>query len=146
MNAFAMQKTYEVLLVEDSITDTRMVRMALDEGQEIRKKNLTSVLDGELAMEYLRSHKDSLPDLILLDLNLPKKDGWEVLAECKSDEQLKSVPIVVFTTSQLDKDVHRCYQLGANSFIAKPFELHLFLKTIRDIENYWLGISASHRA
>ena len=144
MKSYDLDRPYEILLVEDSVTDVRMLRKALE--ADARKKNVTSLADGELAMDFLHSRAEGvMPDLMLLDLNLPKKDGWEVLAECKSDPAIKSVPIVVFTTSQLEKDVHRCYDLGANSFVAKPFELGLFMQVVQSIEDYWLGISASHR-
>jgi chemotaxis family two-component system response regulator Rcp1 len=107
-----------------------------------RKKNIVTSVDGDQAMEYLhRTNAATKPDLILLDLNLPKKDGWEVLAECKADPILKIIPIVVFTTSELGSEVQRCYELGANSFVAKPFELDSFLSTIQSIEDYWLGVS-----
>jgi chemotaxis family two-component system response regulator Rcp1 len=143
MDAYTLTKPYEILLVEDSATDARLVSKALAPG---RKKSITTVVDGEQAMAYLHERAGTaLPDLMLLDLNLPKKDGWEVLAECKNDPVLRAVPIVVFTTSQLEREVHRCYELGANSFVAKPFELDPFLRAVKSIEDYWLGLSSSYK-
>lgn len=140
-----MTKQFEILLVEDSATDARLVTKAL--GSEQQRSRLTTLTDGEAAMEYLHGlSPTALPDLMLLDLNLPKKDGWEVLAECKGAPELKSMPIVVFTTSQLAKEIHRCYELGANCFVAKPFELELFLDAVRQIENYWNRVSASYKS
>jgi len=131
----------EVLVIEDSATDTQLVLKALASSQ--RKKKVVTAMDGGQAMAYLRqSPEGAKPDLVLLDLNLPKKDGWEVLAECKSDPVLRHIPIVVFTTSQLGSEVRRCYELGANSFVAKPFDLSGFMQAIERIENYWLETSA----
>src|ERR1041385_6634918 len=130
----------EILLVEDSRSDTKIVLQAMDKN--LRRKRVVTSLDGEQAMAYLKKQKDGLgPSLILLDLNLPKKDGWQVLAECKKDPALKSIPIVVFTTSQSGSDIKRCYELGANSFIPKPFELDEFQRAVDLIEDYWLGLS-----
>lgn len=141
METYVFARPREILVIEDSSTDTKMMLKALNANP--RRKNVVNSVDGDQAMGYLRKHAaDMKPDLILLDLNLPKKDGWEVLAECKSDPRLKLIPIVVFTTSQLGSEVRRCYELGANSFVAKPFELNAFMKAVEDIENYWLGMSA----
>ena len=142
MEFFVLHRPKEILVVEDSASDTKMVLWALDKNSA--GKNVVTLMDGGQALMYLKTREDGLkPDLILLDLNMPKKDGWEVLAECKSDETLKAIPIVVFSTSQLQSDVNRCYDLGANSFITKPFELNEFLAAIAMIENYWLGTSVS---
>jgi chemotaxis family two-component system response regulator Rcp1 len=138
----AQDRPKEILLVEDSIHDSKMVSWAL--GRNGRGKRLVTVVDGEEAMGHLRQdERIARPDLILLDLNLPKKDGWEVLAECKADFQLRSIPIVIFSTSQLQSEVKRAYDLGANSFVAKPFDLEEFQRAIEMIENYWLGLSRS---
>jgi CheY-like chemotaxis protein len=145
MDIFVLSRTKEILVIEDSASDVKMVLWALDANR--LGKNVVTLLDGEQAMAYLRGRTDrDLPDLILLDLNLPKKDGWQVLAECKSEAALASVPIVVFSTSQLPRDAQRAYQLGANSFITKPFELDDFQRSIRLIEDYWLGLSVAPRA
>ena len=140
METFTLSRPKEILIIEDSSTDAKMVLKGLARNK--RKKNIVTSVDGDQAMEYLhRTNAATKPDLILLDLNLPKKDGWEVLAECKADPILKIIPIVVFTTSELGSEVQRCYELGANSFVAKPFELDSFLSTIQSIEDYWLGVS-----
>lgn len=134
-------KPPEILLVEDSETDAQLVQRAL--AQSDRASRVSVLTDGEQAMAYLHGHVDAArPDLVLLDLNLPKMNGWEVLAQCKTDPVLRSIPVVVFTTSEHDKDVRRCYELGANSYVSKPFELAAFMDAIRSIEDYWLGVSA----
>jgi chemotaxis family two-component system response regulator Rcp1 len=141
METTAPQRTKEILLVEDSPDDMKMVLLALNKSD--RKKNIATSMDGDQAMAFLGSREDgSRPDLIILDLNLPKKDGWQVLAECKSDAQLKCIPIVVFTTSESQSDVDRCYALGANSYVTKPFDLDAFQEAVGMIEDFWLGLSA----
>jgi chemotaxis family two-component system response regulator Rcp1 len=140
MELFVLSEAKEILVIEDSVSDTKMVLWALDKNK--RGKNVVTLMDGVQAMAYLRNRGDRRkPDLILLDLNMPKKSGWEVLAECKGDADLKSIPIAVFTTSQASSDVKRCYELGANSFITKPFDLEDFKLAIAMIEDYWLGLS-----
>lgn len=139
MSAATQTRLPEILVVEDSETDSMLMLRAL--SQSHRQKNVTALPDGERAIGFLRDEREPRPDLILLDLNLPKKDGWEVLQECKSDPVLRGIPIVVFSTSRLDEDVRRCYELGANSVIAKPFELNPFLDAVHDIEDYWLGLA-----
>jgi CheY-like chemotaxis protein len=144
MELFVLSRPKEILVVEDSVTDTKMVLWALDKNKH--GKSVVTLIDGDQAMAYLRKREDGFePDLILLDLNLPRKDGWQVLAECKSDPLLKGIPIVVFSTSQAESDIKRCYELGANSFISKPFDLEEFQKAIALIENYWLGLSVPMR-
>jgi CheY-like chemotaxis protein len=134
------QRAREILLVEDSPNDVKMVLLAL--GKSGRQKNVTTSMDGEHAMKFLGGLADgSRPDLIILDLNLPKKDGWQVLAECKTDALLKCIPIVVFTTSEAQEDVDRCYALGANSYVTKPFDLDAFENAVGIIEDFWLGLS-----
>jgi chemotaxis family two-component system response regulator Rcp1 len=134
----------EILLVEDSPTDSSIMVRAL--AQNPRRKHVTTLADGEQAMTHLRAKTEARPDLVLLDLNLPKKDGWQVLAECKNDPFLKAIPIVVFTTSQLLRDVRRCYELGANSVVTKPFDLLTFLQAVQGIEDFWLGIAELKRS
>ncbi len=132
----------EILLIEDTSSDTKMVLRALDKNS--RRKRLVASVDGDQAMVHLKKlKKGAYPDLILLDLNLPKKDGFEVLAECKADALLRSIPIVIFSTSRSEIDIKRCYELGANSFITKPFDLAEFQRAIDLIDDYWLGLSAS---
>lgn len=144
VDAFTLVRQFEILLVEDSLSDAKLVAKALDGAK--RQTKLRTVSDGEQAVAFLKDAKgEALPDLIILDLNLPRKDGWEVLSECKGDERLREIPIVVFTTTQMARDVQRCYAMGANSFVAKPFELQPFLKAIQAIEEYWLSLSASYR-
>jgi two-component system, chemotaxis family, response regulator Rcp1 len=131
----------EILLVEDNAADVRLT-------QEVLRKsavscNLTVARDGEQAMRMLRrqgEHKNlPLPDLILLDLNLPLKDGRQVLAELKQDSTLRSIPVVVLTTSRADNDVSTCYDLHANSYLVKPVDLAEFEQVIEDIQRYWFG-------
>jgi len=140
MDFFVLSQVKEILVIEDSMADAKMVLWALDKNK--RGKSVVNLMDGVQAITYLKNRGERRkPDLILLDLNMPKKNGWEVLAECKADAALRSIPIVVFTTSQAPQDVRRCYELGANSFITKPFDLDAFKQAIEVIENYWLGLS-----
>lgn len=132
----------EILLVEDSPSDTELTIEALRDGK--LGNNLRVVDDGVRALEFLRrehSFADApRPDLILLDLNLPRKDGREVLTEIKADPDLKTIPVVVLTTSRADEDVLRAYQLNANCFITKPVDFKQFLDVIRSIEHFWLTV------
>jgi two-component system, chemotaxis family, response regulator Rcp1 len=135
-------RTIEILLVEDNPGDARLTLEAFKEGKMLNSFKVIS--DGVEALAYLRQegqHSNSVrPDLILLDLNLPKKDGREVLAEIKADEQLKTIPVVVLTTSTAAEDVARAYGSHANCYITKPVELDQFLSAIRSIENFWLSL------
>lgn len=132
----------EILLVEDNPADVRLTREALKDGKIIN--NLSVVGDGVEAMAFLRcqgKYKDApRPDLILLDLNLPKKDGREVLAEIKTDEKLKSIPVVVLTISKADEDILKTYKLYANCYITKPVDLDQFINVTKSIEDFWLSI------
>ncbi len=135
-------RAIEILLVEDSPSDTELTIEALHEAK-IRNR-LSRVEDGVEAMEFLR-RKDAYsqaprPDLILLDLNLPRKDGREVLAELKSDPDLRTIPVVVLTTSKADQDVFRAYQLQANCYITKPVDFEQFVNVVRSIEHFWLEV------
>jgi len=131
-----------VLLVEDSPGDIRLTEEALRESK--LKVNLESVQDGEQAIAYLRrqgNYREAIrPDLILLDLNMPRKDGREVLAEVKADPELKTIPIVVLTMSASEADVERAYELQANCYITKPVNLDQFIKVIAAINDFWLTI------
>ncbi|MGZ8422422.1 MAG: response regulator [Nitrospira sp.] len=132
----------EILLVEDNPGDVRLTIEALKEAKVIN--NLTVIKDGEEALTYLRrkgpyAHAKR-PHLILLDLNLPRKDGREVLAQIKVEESLKRIPVVILTTSQDEQDVLKSYNLHANCFITKPVDLDQFIKVVRTIEDFWLGI------
>jgi chemotaxis family two-component system response regulator Rcp1 len=130
----------EILLVEDSPSDTELTQEALREAKV--RNHLSSVEDGVQAMDFLRRRGlyavAPRPDLIMLDLNLPRKDGREVLAEIKEDPELKTIPVVVLTTSQAEQDVLRAYHLHANCYITKPVDFEQFLHAIRSIESFWL--------
>lgn len=132
----------EILLVEDNPGDARLTREAFREGRLLN--NLTVVPDGVEAMAYLRRQgqysKAARPDLVLLDLNLPKKDGREVLKEIKTDDQLKTIPVVVLTTSSAQEDVRRAYGSHANCYITKPVDLDRFLRVAQSIESFWLSV------
>ncbi|MCJ7652318.1 MAG: response regulator [Actinobacteria bacterium] len=135
-------KPIEILLVEDSPGDVRLTKEALKESKVIN--HLTVAEDGVEAMSLLRcegEYEDAVrPDLVLLDLNLPRKDGREVLAEIKTDEDLKSIPVIILTTSKSDEDIVRTYNLHANCYISKPVDLDQFLNVVRTIEEFWLSI------
>jgi Response regulators consisting of a CheY-like receiver domain and a winged-helix DNA-binding domain len=132
----------EILLVEDNAGDVRLTREALLEGKVY--SNLHWAKDGVEALEFLRlegSHADApRPDIILLDLNLPKIDGREVLAAIKGDDQLKQIPVVVLTTSKAEEDVLRSYALHANCFITKPVDLDKFILVVKSIDRFWLTV------
>jgi two-component system, chemotaxis family, response regulator Rcp1 len=132
----------KILLVEDSLADIRLTQEVFKEGKI--QNELHSVKDGEEAMEFLRRrgrYADApRPDLVLLDLNLPKKDGKEVLKEIKSDQELASIPVIVLTTSKAEEDIHRTYDLHANCFITKPFDLDKFIAVAKSIEDFWFRI------
>jgi two-component system, chemotaxis family, response regulator Rcp1 len=132
----------EILLVEDNPGDVELAREALETGKV--RNTLHVVSDGEAAMAFLRRTGKYAgvprPDLILLDLNLPRKDGREVLAEIKSDPDLKRIPVVVLTTSKAEEDILKSYNLHANCFVTKPIELNQFIKVVQAIEDFWLAI------
>ncbi|OGS46226.1 MAG: response regulator [Elusimicrobia bacterium RIFOXYD2_FULL_34_15] len=132
----------EILLVEDNPADIRLTTEALKEEKVYNKLNV--VTDGVEAMAYLNKEgkyaKATRPDLILLDLNLPKKDGREVLKEIKTDDKLKSIPVVVLTVSKSDEDILKSYNLHANSYITKPVDLTQFIKVAKSIQEFWLTI------
>ena len=132
----------DILLVEDSPGDVRLTREALQEGKVLNELNVVS--DGVEALDYLfqrGSHREATrPDLILLDLNLPKKDGREVLAEIKADQHLKRIPVVVLTTSLAEEDVVKSYNLHANCYIAKPVDFDRFIQVVKSIDAFWLSI------
>jgi chemotaxis family two-component system response regulator Rcp1 len=132
----------EILLVEDSPSDTDLTLEAL---KDFKVRNHVSVVeDGVLALQFLRRQgpyaEAPRPDLIMLDLNLPRKDGREVLAEIKKDDNLRLIPIVVLTTSRADQDILRAYQLNANCYITKPVDFNQFLEVVRSIEAFWLFV------
>lgn len=137
-----MRKTFEILIVDDSPTDVLMAREAFGKNQMI--SDITVVEDGVEALAYLRKEgkyrASATPDLIVLDLNLPRKDGREVLIELKQDEELKSIPVVILTTSKAEDDVLRAYELHANCFITKPVDFKTFEGVVRSIENFWFNV------
>jgi CheY-like chemotaxis protein len=132
----------EVLLVEDDPGDVLMTREAFEE-HKVRNR-LTVVSDGVDALAYLRRQEPYLdavrPDLVLLDLNLPKRDGREVLAEIKNDESLRQIPVVVLTTSQAEEDVLRSYQLHANAYVTKPVDFEQFINVVRRIDDFFVSV------
>lgn len=132
----------EVLLVEDNPGDVRLTREALKDS--LISNRLSVVSDGELAVAFLKREgrfADSpRPDIILLDFNLPKKDGGEVLEVIKADAGLRSIPVVVLTTSQAARDVERAYDLHANCYITKPLDLDRFMDVVKSIEDFWLTV------
>jgi two-component system, chemotaxis family, response regulator Rcp1 len=133
----------EILLVEDNPGDVRLTREALKEGRI--RSNMQVVTDGVEALEYLRregGHGDAVrPDLILLDLNLPRKDGREVLEVIKADPALRSIPVVVLTSSQAEQDIIRAYALHANCYVSKPVELDRFIEVVKSLVNFWLSVA-----
>jgi CheY-like chemotaxis protein len=132
----------EVLLVEDDPGDVLMTQEAFEEHK--LRNRLTVVSDGAEALAYLRRedpYGDAVtPDLILLDLNLPRRDGREVLAEIKRDEQLCRIPVVVLTTSQADEDILRSYQLHANAYVTKPVDFERFISVVRQIDEFFVSV------
>jgi CheY-like chemotaxis protein len=130
----------ELLLVEDNPGDVRLTREALKSGEVA--VNLSVARDGVEALDFLRQRGQfssaPVPDLILLDLNLPRKNGREVLSEIKSDPELRRIPVLVMTTSRADQDINRAYSLNANCYITKPMDLDEFLRIVRSIEDFWL--------
>jgi len=132
----------EILLVEDSESDVDILREVMEDSKIAN--NLHVVMDGVEAMKFLRKetpYEDAvLPDIILLDLNLPKKDGREVLAEVKDDPTLRRIPVVVLTSSTAEADVIRSYDLHANCYIPKPLQLDQFATIIQEIEGFWFSI------
>jgi chemotaxis family two-component system response regulator Rcp1 len=132
----------EILLVEDSPGDVRLTREAFADAKVSNR--LSVVTDGVEAIDFLRKRgrfaSGTKPDLVLLDLNLPKKDGREVLREMKADESLKRIPVVVLTTSRAEEDILKAYDLHANCYITKPVDFPRFLEVVRSIEDFWLTV------
>jgi chemotaxis family two-component system response regulator Rcp1 len=135
-------KPINILLVEDSLADIRLTQEVFKEGKI--NNTLNVVMDGEEALLYLRKsgkYKGAeIPDLVLLDLNIPKKDGRQVLAEMKADNNLKVIPVIILTTSAAEQDIFNTYTHHANCYIVKPVNLEQFIKVIRSIEEFWLTI------
>jgi chemotaxis family two-component system response regulator Rcp1 len=142
MNGQDKMRPIEILLVEDNPGDIRLTQEVLKDGKI--KNNLSVVMDGEQAVLFLKKtgeYKNAVtPDLILLDLNLPKKDGREVLAEIKVDPNLKQIPVIVLTTSAAEQDILAMYSHHANCYIMKPVDFKQFINVVKSIENFWLTI------
>ena len=132
----------QILLVEDNPGDVRLMKEALREATVAAQMSVTE--DGEEAMAFLkrsgRYENAPRPDLIFLDLNLPKKDGREVLAEIKNDVQLRRIPVVILTTSDAERDVVKAYELHANCYVKKPVDLDQFLDVVKACEDFWLNV------
>ena len=142
MESRVIGHSIDILLVEDNPGDVRLTVEALKEDK--LHNSLHVVKDGIEAMAFLHQKGEYAdaprPDLILLDLNLPKKDGREVLGEIKADERLKRIPVVILTTSQAEEDILKTYELHANCYITKPVNLEQFIKVVRSIEEFWLTV------
>lgn len=142
MTSQRIGKPIEILLVEDNPGDVRLTMEALKENKV--SNNLHVVSDGVAALKFLNREETYFdvprPDLILLDLNLPKKDGREVLAEIKSDDTLRRIPVVVLTTSQAEEDISKAYDLYANCYVTKPVDLEKFITVVKSIEDFWVTI------
>ena len=143
-------RTIEILLVEDNPGDVNLIKIALADsgGVTLRERaiqvNLSVVADGVEAMNFLHHqgeyHQSVRPDLILLDWNLPRKDGSEVLAEIRADEKLQRIPVIVLTTSQAEEDIIKAYNLHANCYITKPVDFDKFVQIVQSIEDFWFTI------
>ncbi len=142
MNQDTAGRPVEILLVEDNPGDVRLTQEALKEGKV--RNHLSVAGDGVEAMAFLRREGSYAtaprPDIVLLDLNLPKKDGRQVLAEVKADPDLRRIPVVILTTSKAEEDILKTYDLHANCFITKPVEFEQFIKVVQSIEGFWLTI------
>ena len=140
-------RAIEILLVEDNPGDVRLIREALRDGKVWNNPHVVS--DGQAALDFVFRREPYTdkprPDLVLLDLNLPKKDGREVLSVIKADADLRRIPVVVLTTSKEEEDILRAYNLAANCYVTKPVEFDQFMKVIRMIEDFWLTIVALPR-
>ncbi len=135
---------YELLLVEDEPADAHLVRVAVDEGRIPCR--LHHVSDGVEALEFLRRQVNGYrqaprPDLILLDLNMPRMNGREFLSEIKKDQSLASIPVVVLTTSEVERDINASFQLGASGYITKPMDMNQFVAAINRLGDYWFSLS-----
>ncbi|HEY9796994.1 MAG TPA: response regulator [Leptolyngbyaceae cyanobacterium] len=142
MNIGTTIRPVEILLVEDSPSDADLTEEALSDGKVLN--HLHWVEDGVEALAFLRRQgkytKAPRPDLILLDLNLPKKDGREVLAQIKADPSLKRIPVVILSTSAAERDILKTYELNANCYVTKPIDLEQFISVVKLIEEFWLAL------
>jgi len=142
MGSEVFGKPVEILLVEDNPGDVRLTQEAFKDGKMLNKLHV--VEDGMEALAFLKREGKYIsaprPELILLDLNLPRKDGRDVLSEIKADRDLKRIPVVILTTSRSEEDILRSYDLNANCYITKPLELDKFIEIVKSIEDFWLTI------
>ncbi len=142
MSIFKTQQSINILVCEDNLGDVYIIRNSLQNS--LTKYNLDHVANGEAAMNYLKRkgvyEGVSRPDLILLDLNLPKKPGFEILQEIKTHPDLKTIPVVILTSSKSDQDMVKSYELYSSGFVTKPSDFDEFVSAIRKIENYWLNL------
>ena len=134
----------EILMVEDNLADAELTRISMREAKILNYSRLHHVVDGEEALEFLRKRgahaKAPDPDLILLDLNLPRKSGSQVLEEIKADPELRDIPVVVLTSSESEEDIARSYRLHANAYVQKPVGLAQFTKVVAAIETFWFQV------
>ncbi len=142
MNIAEMGRPIEILLVEDNPGDVRLTKEALREAKVCNR--IHTVYDGTEALAFLNRDSDYInvpcPDLILLDLNLPKKDGREVLASIKANEKIRRIPVVVLTTSKSEEDIIKSYELQASCYVTKPVDLDQFLQVVKSIADFWLAV------
>jgi two-component system response regulator len=142
----ALHRPFEILLIEDNPAD---VEITIEAFRRSQRGNRVSVCrDGEEALDFIfqrgrfgRAGAAPRPDLILLDLNLPRKSGLEIIAQVRADPHRKSIPIIILTTSDRDEDIARCYHLGANSYLTKPVQFDDCVKLIAEVQQYWLELS-----
>jgi chemotaxis family two-component system response regulator Rcp1 len=132
----------EILLAEDHPGDAKLTKKAFDQGNILN--NLHIVSDGVEAIQFLRQEGEysekPRPDLVLLDLNMPRKDGWEVLEEIKEDSELRRIPVIVLTSSDAEEDVVKSYELQANAYLTKPVDFEGFMDVVRSFEEFWLSV------
>jgi two-component system, chemotaxis family, response regulator Rcp1 len=141
MTPFAGARHLDILLVDDDLGDCRLVKETLGEGKHVGKLNVVN--DGDQALQYLRGqgkHKSAKrPDLVLLDLNMPRKDGFATLEDIRADRHLTDLPVIILTTSTDERDVQKSYKLHANCFVSKPTRIEDFGRVMRAIEDFWSG-------
>ncbi len=128
----------QILLVEDSLADVEMTLDALKDAKVANE--VTVIRDGSAALDHLRANLDQPPDLVILDLNLPRLSGHEVLASMQTDKVLARIPVAVLTTSAAESDVMKTYDLGANCFLTKPVDISQFIHVVQSIDDFWLGL------
>lgn len=127
-----------ILLVEDSLADVELTLEALQSAKVANQ--VTVVRDGAAALEHLRANRNNYPDLVILDLNLPRLSGHEVLATMRADESMRRIPVAVLTTSSAESDIEKTYDLGANCFLTKPVDIDQFIHVVHSIDDFWLGL------